>query len=104
MNGVAYNNGTYLAAGDNVILSTDLNTWREVFTFPNDGLTCTFNDIAYINTGGFNGFVAVGLGQRYVNSQATSTAIIYSSVPNYSNWVNTQFNVTTYGLNAIASN
>ena len=104
MNGVDYANGTYIAVGNNIILSTDLSTWTEVFKFPNNGLTNTFNDVAYVNTGGFNGFVAVGLGQRYVTGQATNTAIIYFSVPNYTNWVDNQFNSTIYGLNAIASN
>jgi hypothetical protein len=112
MNGVAYNSGTYIAAGDNIILSTDLNTWTEVFKFPNDGLTNTFNDVAYVTTGGFTGFIAVGLGQRYVNStgitpfyvQAIDSAIIYSSTSNNATWINTQFNATTSGLNAVTSN
>lgn len=104
MNGVGYTSGTYIAVGNNIILSTDLSTWTEVFKFPNDGLNNTFNDVAYVNTGGFNGFVAVGLGQRYVTGQATNTAIIYFSVPGYTNWVDNQFNSTVYGLNAIASN
>ena len=104
MNGVDYINGTYIAVGSNILKSTDLNTWVEVFRFPNNGLTNTFNGVNYVNTSGFNGFVAVGLGQRLVTGQATNTAIIYSSVPGYTNWIDSQFNSTPYGLNAIASN
>ena len=104
MNGVTYNTGVYVAVGDNVISSTDLNTWTSVYEFPNDGLVNTFNDVAYVSTGGFTGFIAVGLGQRFVTGQAVNTGIIYASPGSAIAWSMTSFNQTEYGLNAVASN
>ena len=104
MNGVTYNNGLYVAVGDNVISSIDLNTWTSVYEFPNNGLVNTLNDVAYVSNAGFTGFVGVGLGQRYVAGQAVSAGIIYASPGSATAWSMTSFNQTEYGLNAVTSN
>jgi hypothetical protein len=104
MNSVAYNNGVYVAVGSNVIQSTDLSTWTEVYKFPGQVLSNTFRGVTYASTTGFTGFVAVGFGQRFVASQATNTGIIYASNANGTAWSNTDFVATIYGLNAVASN
>ena len=105
LNGVTYGYGNlYVAAGDNVVTSTDLSTWTGVYEFPNNGLVNTFNGVAFVNTAGFNGFVAVGLGQQYITGQATNTGIIYASPGSGHVWSQTPFAGTTSGLNAIASN
>jgi len=102
LNGVAYNNGLYVAVGQDIITSTDLYTWTERYAFSN-GLVNSFNGITYVNTSGFTGFVAIGLGQRLVNGIATNVAIIYTSTTGLV-WRQVPFTSSEYGFNAIAAN
>ena len=103
LNGVTYNNGLYVAVGNNIITSTDLYSWVERFAFTNGTLSSEFNDVAYVSTNGFTGYVAVGLGQRIVSGFGIDVAIIYTSSNGF-NWSQVNFTDTPFSLNSIASN
>jgi hypothetical protein len=100
LNKIAYYNGVYVAVGDVVVTSTDLINWEVTYVFTNQ-LVNQLNDVAWVNTSGFIGFVAVGLGQRIVGNQAQPVAIIRTSTNGY-NWTEVQFTDTTSGFNAVA--
>jgi hypothetical protein len=100
LNKIAYYNGVYVAVGDVVVTSTDLINWEVTYAFTNQ-LVNQLNDVAWVNTSGFIGFVAVGLGQRIVGNQAQPVAIIRTSTDGY-NWTEVQFTDTTSGFNAVA--
>jgi hypothetical protein len=102
LNSVTYQNGIYVAVGQNIITSTDLNSWTERYAFTN-GLTNVFNGVTYATTAGYTGFVAIGLGQQAIGSSAVNVAIIYTSTDAFT-WTQVTFNVTSLGFNSIASN
>ena len=102
LNSVTYQNGIYVAVGDNIVTSTDLYSWTERYAFTN-GLTNVFNGVTYVTTAGYTGFVAIGLGQQLVGPTATNYAIIYTS-PDAYNWNQVTFSATHLGFNSIASN
>jgi len=102
LNGVTYQNGIYVAVGQNIVTSTDLYSWTERYAFTN-GLTNTFNGVCYASTSGFTGFIAIGLGQQLIGSNAVNVAIIYTSLDAY-NWTQVSFTATSLGFNSIASN
>jgi hypothetical protein len=103
LNGVTYHNGIYIAVGNNIISSTDLYSWVERYAFTNPSLSNALNDVTYVSTPGYTGYVAVGLGQRIVGSSTVNVAIIFTSGDGY-NWNQVSFTDTVYSLNAIASN
>ena len=102
LNSVTYNNGLYVAVGQNIVTSTDLYSWTERYAFTN-GLTNVFNGVAYVSTPGYTGFVAIGFGQELITGIAINFAIIYTS-PDAYNWTKISFNGTSLGFNSIASN
>jgi hypothetical protein len=102
LNSVTYQNGIYVAVGQNIITSTDLNSWTERYAFTN-GLTNVFNGVTYATTTGYTGYVAIGLGQQTIGSSAVNFAIIYTSTDAYT-WTQVTFNDTSLGFNSIASN
>ena len=102
LNSVTYYNGVYVAAGDNIVTSTDLYSWTQRYEFTN-GLTNVFNGVTYVTTAGYTGFVAIGLGQQLVGPTATNYAIIYTSPDAYT-WTQVSFTATHLGFNSIASN
>ena len=102
LNNVTYQSGIYVAVGQNIVTSTDLYLWTERYAFTN-GLTNVFNGVCYATTAGFTGFIAIGLGQQVIGSNAVNVAIIYTS-PDAFNWTQVSFTATTLGFNSIASN
>jgi hypothetical protein len=105
LNGITYYDGLYVAVGDNIITSRNLNTWTQTFAFIDNGLVNTFNAATYVSTSGILGIVAVGTGQRFIAGQATNTGIVYRGTLNGDSWTDMQFNVgSTSGLNSIAAN
>jgi len=103
LNSVAYNNGIYVAVGNNIVSSTDLYSWTERYAFTSTITTNVFNGVTYVSTGGFTGFVAVGAGQRIVNGIIVNVAIIFTSSDGYI-WNQVPFTSTVYGFNSIAAN
>ena len=103
LNGVAYYNGIYIAVGNNIISSTDLYSWTERYVFTSTILSNVLNDVAYVSTPGYTGFVAVGLGQRLISGSAVNVALIFTSTDGF-NWNQVSFTDTVFSLNAIASN
>jgi len=103
LNGVVYYNGIYIAVGNNIISSTDLYSWVERYAFTSTTLSNVLNDVAYVSTPGYTGFVAVGLGQRLISGTAVNVALIFTSTDGY-NWNQVSFTDTVFSLNAIASN
>jgi hypothetical protein len=102
LNKIASNNGVYVAVGSDILTSANLTTWTNTYTF-NNNLSNQLNDVAWVDTAGFTGFVAVGLGQRIVGNLAQPVAIIRTSTDGYS-WNEVEFTGTTNGFNAVASN
>jgi hypothetical protein len=101
LNSVTYNNGIYVAVGNDIVTSTDLYTWTMRYAFTN-GLTNIFNGVAHVSTAGYTGFVAVGLGQQLVSGIATNYAIIYTSTDSLT-WRQVSFSATHSGFNSVAS-
>jgi hypothetical protein len=102
LNGVTYDNGVYVAVGNNIVTSTDVYSWTQRYAFTN-GLTNVFNGVCYASTSGYTGFVAIGLGQQSINGNATNYAIIYTS-PDAYNWTQVPFTATHLGFNSVAGN
>ena len=102
LNSVTYQNGVYVAVGNNIVTSTDLYTWTERYAFTN-GLTNVFNGVCYASTSGYTGFVAIGLGQQRYGGSAIDYAIIYTS-PDAYNWTQVTFTATSLSFNSITAN
>ena len=115
LNSVAYQTGVgYVAVGTNIVTCVDvinLAIWAETYRLPT---TITFgnsiidvsnvlNGVTYASTTGFDGFIAVGLGQRMSGSTLVNVALIYTSGDGF-NWNQLNFTDTVYGFNAIAAN
>lgn len=83
LNSVAYQNGVWVAVGNNIVSSTDTYVWTERYAFPANSLQNYLYGVAAVNLPLFQGFVAVGKGQRYDYStgvtQIVSTNIILTS-------------------------
>ena len=115
LNGVAYHSGyPYIAVGNNILISADvinLQNWTEVYRLPTTitinnnpvAVSNVLNGVAYANTTGYTGFVAVGLGQRLSGSNIVNVALIYTSVDGVT-WQQVNFTATVYGFNAVATN
>ena len=102
LNNIIYQNAIYVAVGQNIVTSSDLDLWTERYAFTN-GLTNIFNGVCYASTAGFTGFIAIGLGQQVISDTAVNVAIIYTSSDAY-NWTQVSFTDTTLGFNSIAAN
>lgn len=71
---VAYNN-VWVAAGENIVYSTDAIVWTEVYRNPTT-LPNILNSVAYVTTSAFSGFIAVGGQQEVVSGSGTSSPTI----------------------------
>ena len=115
LNSVAYQTGSgYVAVGTNIVTCVDvinLATWVETYRLPTTiefnnsiiDVSNVLNGVTYASTTGFNGFIAVGLGQRISGSNLVNVALIYTSVDGFT-WNQLNFTDTVYGFNAIAAN
>jgi len=102
LNNIIYQNTIYVAVGQNIVTSSDLDSWTERYAFTN-GLTNIFNGVCYASTAGFTGYIAIGLGQQVVGDTAVNVAIIYSSLDAFT-WTQVSFTATSLGFNSIAAN
>jgi hypothetical protein len=105
LNSVAYYNGVAVAVGQNIVASTDFFFWPEVYdlSIAYGNLPQVLNGVTSVSIPNYNGFVAVGAGQRVVGSNTIDTNLIVTSTDGL-NWV-PQFDVlTSYALNAVTSN
>ena len=102
MNSVTFNSGLYVAVGDSIVTSTDGITWTQRYAFTN-GYNNVFNGVSYVNTPGFTGFIAVGLGQRFSGSSLINVPLIYTSADGLT-WTQVSFTDTTLGFNAVTGN
>jgi hypothetical protein len=102
LNNIIYQNTIYVAVGQNIVTSSDLDSWTERYAFTN-GLTNIFNGVCYASTAGFTGYIAIGLGQQVVGDTAVNVAIIYTSLDAFT-WTQVSFTDTTLGFNSIAAN
>ena len=96
---ITYNDGVYVAVGNNIIASFDTLTWIEAFNFTT-GLTNQLTGVSYINTIGFTGFMAVGLG---INNLTQVGAIIKKSIDGII-WQDVIFTDTLSSFNALTYN
>ena len=99
LNSVTYNNNVYVAVGENIVLSTDLFNWREVYTFTNE-LNNILNGTSYVTISSFSGFVAVGATQSIENGP-TVGAILTS--PDGLIWTSLSGSLSSYTFNAVAN-
>ena len=99
LNSAAYDNGVYIAVGENIVLSTDLYNWREVYSFTN-GLNNILNGISYVTITSFSGFIAVGATQDIANGPTTG-AILTS--PDGLFWASLTGSLSSYTFNAVAN-
>lgn len=102
LNSVTYKDSIYTAVGNNIITSTNLNNWVQVFAFTGP-LTNELNGVVGANISGFDGVIAVGKGQRYDYTgpltQILDTNIILVSNDNINF---TQLSpLSFYGLNTV---
>jgi hypothetical protein len=104
LNGVTYSNGVGVAVGNNIVASTDLYFWPEVFDLSTayGPLPQSLNDVTSVNISNFIGFIAVGAGQRVVNGSTINTNLIVTSIDGY-NWTPQLDVLTSYSFNAVTS-
>ncbi len=100
LNSITYNNGAYVAVGDNIIKSTDLYGWTETYPSTTGVYAHAFNGISYVNIPNFAGFVAVGYSQQYSDSN-TNNVLLLSLTGDI--WYSPTFVLANYALNAVSS-
>ena len=104
LNSVAYLNGVYVAAGNNIVISDDTYAWRETYAFGSPTLSNVFNGVASINLPYFTGFVVVGVGQQYTYPPGGITTVVDISLLLWSrdgiSWNNLVSPLTDGALNA----
>jgi len=71
-------NGTFYAAGNQILKSDDGFNWTESYRFFSNRLQNTINDITYVDNVTFVGFVAVGTGYQVIANGGTSSPTISS--------------------------
>jgi len=104
LNSVAYNNGIAVAVGKDIVASTDFYFWPEVFNLnvAYGDLPQTLNGVAAVAITNYNGFVAVGAGQRVVGANTIDTNLIVTSMDGLT-WVPQYDVLTSYAFNAVTS-
>jgi len=100
LNSIAYNNGTFVTAGNKIIRSTDLEVWTDVYTFTN-GYNNTINSVSYVDVAFFTGFIAVG--KTVIPGGSGQYGIILTSIDGVV-WTQSAFTLADYGLNSVAAN
>lgn len=105
LNNTKFFNGTFYAVGNGVLTSTDGLLWKQVLQFYSR-LTNTLNDIDYIDTPNFTGYIAVGLGGEIVAGANTSAPIINPitrivTSTDGVNWETQSGSLSRYALNSI---
>jgi hypothetical protein len=83
LNAITYYNGKYIAAGNNIVNSDDLYTWRALTQFET-AFDINLYDIASVNIPGFVGVVSVGSGKRY-SYENGFTELVDTDIVAYSN-------------------
>jgi hypothetical protein len=99
LNSATYNNNVYVAVGENIVLSTDLYNWREVYSFTN-GLNNILNGTSYVTISSFSGFVAVGATQSIENGPTAGTIL---TSPDGLIWTSLSGSLSSYTFNAVAN-
>ena len=107
LQGVAYNNNLWVAAGDSIVISTDTINWTQTHTYTSTFVDVEMYGVIYVTIPSiFSGYVAVGSGSRYDNSLGY-TELVPTDVISYSadgiNWTDVP-SITPNGLNAVAIN
>ena len=102
LNSVTYHSGMFVAVGENIVTSTDGITWTERFAFTT-GLTNVLNDVTYVVSAGYTGYIAVGFSQQIISSITTNFGIIYKSSDGIT-WTQVPFYDTSFGFNSVAYN
>ena len=103
LNSVAYQNGLYVAAGQNIVASTDMYYWPEVLdlaTVYGSQYPQVLNGVAAIDIPNFTGFVAVGVGEQSVNETIITNNLLLTS-RNGVNWTPQNNVLTSYSFNAV---
>jgi hypothetical protein len=110
LHSVAYKDGYYMAVGDNIVRSDDTYVWRQSFNF-NTTLNNTLYGVgtATLLSGPvtiFDGFIAVGKGQRYDYSTGLTQIVDTNIICLTSNGINwTQLpSATRKGMYGVTSN
>ena len=107
LNSATYNNGLYIAVGENIISSTDAIDWTERYRNPTT-LYNIFNSVTYANTTAYSGFIAVGGTQQIISGEGTSSpeianrALIVTSI-NGITWTILNSYISDYYFNGITS-
>jgi len=73
LNSVDYNNGVWVAVGENIVTSVDGYTWNETYALPHNGV---LRSVHYVNNTGFTGWLAVG---NWTINNVTSSVILSST-------------------------
>lgn len=105
LNSVAYRDGYWVAVGDKILRSNDTYNWNKVEDFDPTYQYQLFS-VAAVNTQGFDGFIAVGIGKMPDYStgvtELVNTNIAFYSADNGINWTSTP-SVSPNGFRGIAS-
>lgn len=105
LNTAGYYSNVYVAAGDNIIRSTDAYVWTQVTDF-NPTLNYQIFDIKLVETQDFTGFAAVGKGKVPDYStgltELLDTDLVFYSLDFGLNWIKVD-SLTYNGFNAISS-
>ncbi len=99
LNSVTYHNGLYVAAGDNIVVSTDLYGWTE--TYPaSSSYSHSLNGVEYISIPNFDGYVVVGYDKELSDSVINSVLMLSLDGDN---WYSPTNVLTNYAFNAVTS-
>jgi len=99
---VIYNNGTYVAVGNDILTSNDGGSWNQVYSQQYE-YYFKIHCVIYANIGSFAGYVALSFGTDISNRNDLS---VYSNIitsVNGSTWTRSSIPVSEYELNAIAA-
>jgi hypothetical protein len=99
-NAVTHGTQKYVAAGDNIITTSDLSVWSETYTFGTS--VGEFFDVQYVQTSFFTGYVAVGQkdGIKFIvySTDGSSWAEVENSSYNYGVATETQQDAPLHGI------
>jgi hypothetical protein len=100
LNSVAYNNGTWIAVGENIVKSSDTYVWLQVYGWTSP-LYKTFNGVAYINIPNFVGYIVVGGKEVSSGPAINDVNILLTSLDNGITWNDPAPILTSYYLNSV---
>ena len=102
LNSLTYNNGTWLAVGENIVKSSDTYVWLEVYGW-SSSLYKSFNGITYVDIPNFQGFITVGGRQISSGGIVSDINILLTSLDNGVTWTDPAPILTSNYLNGIIS-